>query len=132
MLPILIDSNIYILLLRRRLDPVAVLLEHYDTLNLVTCGMVKLEVLRGVREPAVLKNLGDFLDIQQYVSADHRLWSEAVNLVRRTEETGHALQSPDAVIAAAALRKQAIILTHDHDFSHVPGIQTLRLPEGIL
>ncbi len=127
-LPILVDSSIYIRLMRQRLDPVAVLFEHYDTVNLVTCGMVRLEVLRGMREPRAAKRLEDFMGIMQYVPTDDRLWHEATALAWRIDRAGQTIQATDALIAASALRKGTSVLTRDSDFDRVPGLHVLRLP----
>lgn len=130
-LPILVDSNIYIGLMRRRLDPVVVLFEHFDSVNLITCGMVRLEVLRGVRIPALRKRLSDFMDVMQYVPADHRLWDEATEIAWACDRRGHVIPGPDAFIAACAFRKGASVLTLDSDFHRIPGLHVLDLPEHL-
>lgn len=127
-LPILVDSSVYIRLMRQRLDPVAVLFEHYDTVNLVTCGIVQLEVMRGVREPRARRRLEDFMAVMQYVPSDERLWREATDLAWRIDRAGQTIQATDALIAASALRISASVLTLDSDFQRVPGLHTLSLP----
>lgn len=126
--PILVDSSVYIRLLRQRLDPVAVLFEHYDTVNLVTCGMVRLEVMRGVRVPRARERLEEFMSVMQYVQADERLWREATDLAWRIDRLGQPIQATDAVIAASAIRLGASVLTLDTDFQRVPGLHVLTLP----
>jgi predicted nucleic acid-binding protein len=114
--------------MRQRLDPVAVLFEHYDTVNLVTCGMVRLEVLRGVRVPRARERLEAFMSVMQYVPSDERLWREATDLAWRIDRLGQPIQATDALIAAAALRLSASVLTRDSDFQRVPGLHVLSLP----
>lgn len=126
--PILVDSSVYIRLMRQRLDPVAVLFEHYDTVNLVTCGMVRVEVLRGVRVPRARTRLESFMAVMQYVPADDRLWREATDLAWRIDRSGQPIQATDAIIAASALRLGASVLTLDSDFQRVPGLHVLSLP----
>lgn len=130
-LPILVDSNVYIGLLRRRVDPVAALFEHFDTVNLITCGMVRLEVLRGIRVPRLRRRLAEFMDVMQYVEADQRLWDEATRIAWECDRRGHVIPGPDAIIAACALRKGASVLTNDRDFERVPGLHVLSLPEHL-
>lgn len=127
-LPILVDSGVYIRLMRQRMDPVAALFEHYETVNLVTCGMVQLEVLRGVREPRARGRLRDFMSVMQFVPADERLWREAEELAWRIDRLGATIQATDVLIAASALRKGASVLTLDSDFKRVPGLHVLSLP----
>lgn len=126
--PILVDSSVYIKLLRQRLDPVAVLFEHYDTVNLVTCGMVQLEVLRGIRVPRARERLRSFMALMQFVPADERLWGEATDLAWQMDRRGAPIQATDAVIAASAFRLSASVLTRDLDFHRVPGLHVLSLP----
>lgn len=130
-LPILVDSSVYIRLMRQRLDPVAVLFEHYDTVNLVTCGMVRLEVLRGMREPRPRQRLEAFMAVMQYVPTDERLWRKATDLAWQIDRAGKTIQATDALIAAAALQKGASVLTLDSDFQRVPGLHVLDLPEHL-
>lgn len=127
-LPILVDSSVYIKLMRRRLDPATVLFEHYDSVNLVTCGMVQVEVLRGVRDLNARKRLEGFMSVMQYVPTDERLWREATHLAWRIDRAGESIQATDALIAASALRRGASVLTLDSDFKRVPGLHTLSLP----
>ena len=130
-LPVLVDSNIYIGLLRRGHDPVAVLFEHYDVTSLVTCGMIRLEVLRGVRIPKTLERLSAFMDVMHYVEADSRLWSEAITLAARTDHKGTPVSATDAFIAACAFRTGASVLTEDKDFKFIADLPLLSLPPGI-
>ncbi len=131
-LPILVDSSVYILLMRQRLDPVAVLFEHYDTVNLITCGIVRLEVMRGMREPLARRRLEEFMAVMQYVPTDELLWRDATDLAWRMDRAGLPIQATDALIAAAALRKGASVLTRDSDFQRVPGLHVLALPAHLL
>jgi len=117
--------------MRQRLDPVAVLFEHYDTVNLVTCGLVRLEVIRGIKEPRPRQRLEAFMAVMQYVPTDERLWQEATHLAWRMDRTGQPIQATDALIAAAALSKGASVLTLDSDFQRVPGLHVLDLPEHL-
>jgi predicted nucleic acid-binding protein len=114
--------------MRRRQDPATVLFEHYDSVNLVTCGMVQIEVLRGVRDLHARKRLEGFMSVMQYVPTDERLWREATHLAWRIDRAGESIQATDALIAASALRKGASVLTLDSDFKRVPGLHTLSLP----
>jgi len=131
-LPILVDSSVYILLMRQRLDPVAVLFEHYDTVNLITCGMVRLEVMRGMRESRARQRLEEFMAVMQYVPTDELIWRDATDLAWRMDRAGLPIQATDALIAAAALRTGASVLTRDSDFRRVPGLHVLALPEHLL
>lgn len=127
-LPILVDSSVYIRLMRQRLDPVAVLFEHYGTVNLVTCGMVQLEVLRAITHIHARERLAHFMATMHLVPADERLWRSAITLAARSSLDGSHISEANAIKAAAALRKGASVLTRDSDFRRVPGLHVLSLP----
>ena len=129
--PILVDTSVYIRLLRKNRDPAAAFFEHYDTYQLVTCGLVRLEVLRGVRNEQARDRLGRFMDTMQYVSADPALWDEAAMLAWRIDRAGYFIPNTDAFIAACAFRRGAAILTHDIDFQRVPGLTVLTPPSTL-
>ena len=130
--PILVDTNIYIRLLRQNRDPAAAFFEHYDTVNLVTCGMVRLEVLRGIRHDRTRERLGRFLDTMQYVPADPALWDEAALIAWRADRAGYVIPNTDAFIAACAFRRGAAVLTNDVDFRRIPGLVVLTPPATLL
>jgi predicted nucleic acid-binding protein len=129
--PILIDTSVYIKLLRQNRDPASVFFEHYDTNQLVTCGFVRLEVLRGVRDARVRERLGRFLDTMQYVSTDAALWDEAALLAWQIDRAGYFIPNTDAFIAACAFRRGAAVLTHDLDFRRIPGLTVFTPPETL-
>jgi predicted nucleic acid-binding protein len=130
--PILVDTNIYIRLLKQNRDPAAAFFEHYDTVNLVTCGMVRLEVLRGIRHDRIRERLSRFLDTMQYVPVDPALWDEAALLAWRADRAGYVIPNPDAFIAACAFRRGAAVLTEDRDFLRIPGLTVLTPPPSLL
>ena len=129
--PLLVDTNIYIRLLRKRRDPVSALFEHYDPANLVTCGMVRLEVLRGIREDRLRERLGSFMDMMQYVPSDPALWHEATALAWRLDRQGFVIPATDALIAASALRIGASVLTTDRDFDTIKELHVLAPPSTL-
>ncbi|MBL9153401.1 MAG: PIN domain-containing protein [Verrucomicrobiales bacterium] len=124
--PILVDSSIYIGLLRAGRDPVAALGNKYPTIDLATCGIVRLEVLRGIRIPKVVERMGAFFDVLQNVPTDNRLWDEAVAVARNTQAAGYTIPGTDALIAAAAFRIGAAVFSFDRHFTLVPGLTVIQ------
>lgn len=130
--PILVDTNVYIRLLRQNRDPAAAFFEHFDTVHLVTCGMIRLEVLRGIRHERTRDRLGRFMDTMQYVPTDPALWDEAALLAWRADRAGYVIPNTDAFIAACAIRRSAAILTHDIDFQRIPGLAVITPPPTLV
>ncbi len=120
--PVLVDSNVYIALLRRGLDPARVLGEWAGDRDLATCGMIRLEVLRGIRTPRVQERVSAFLEVLINIPTTESLWNEASTLAWHLDRAGLRIPSTDILIAAAARAAGAIVLTDDRHFDHVPGI----------
>ncbi|HMO64349.1 MAG TPA: hypothetical protein PKE47_03840, partial [Verrucomicrobiota bacterium] len=59
----LVDSCVWIRLLRAGLDPVRELTARMEDTDLATCGMVRIEVLRGVGNRRVHDALRTFFDV---------------------------------------------------------------------
>lgn len=122
----LVDSSVLIGLLRRGLDPAKELAGRAKRMDLATCGMVRLEVLRGVVQPTARRAVAGFLDVMCNVPADNRLWDEAAQLAWELDRKGRILPAQDLVIAACARRIGAAVLTFDAHFSEIPDLTVLR------
>lgn len=123
---VLVDSCIFIDLLRRNLDPAVELLRvGIGPLDLATCGMVRMEVTRGLSLPAVRKGLDRFLDVMLNVPTDNRLWIDATELAWQLDRAGTRIPPQDILIASCALRIGATVLTLDKHFDLVPGLRTI-------
>lgn len=127
---ILVDSNVYIDLLRHRKDAAAVLHAWAGPRDLVICGMVRLEVLRGIRSLRLRAALGSFMDVMLNVPCDGRLWQEATDLAWALDRRGTVIPGADAIIAASALRLNAAVLTSDGHFASVDKLQVIAPPNS--
>lgn len=124
------DSSLFIRLIKRGFDPAQALLSHYDAEALATCGMVRVEVLRGLRLPKLHDGVSGFMDVMQNVITTNLLWERAAALGRRMMLNGVTIKGPDLIIAASALQIGAAVLTLDSDFERVPGLH-VEHPEWI-
>ncbi|QQL44736.1 type II toxin-antitoxin system VapC family toxin [Sulfuriroseicoccus oceanibius] len=122
---VLVDANVFIDLLRAGKDPAQTLLRRFDTTDLVTCGVVKSEVLRGVRSPVVRDKLAAFFNIMCFVDMPLSAWDETWQLAWRLDREGRVLPLTDLCIATCALRAEAAIVTNDRHFDHIPGLVVL-------
>lgn len=122
---ILPDSNIYIGATRAGLDPFQELGAHSDEYEFATCGMVVLEVTRGLRFPKILQSFRDRFAVMIYVPTTNQIWERAAQLAWSLDRHGHTIQAQDIVIAACALQTGATMLTHDAHFSFIPGLNVV-------
>lgn len=123
---VLIDSCVFITLMKTGFDPCAELLEELDLEDIVTCGMVRFEVIRGIAFPRPRRALEGFFDVMQNVQTDNQLWESATELGWQLTRKGFNMPAQDILIAACALRVQAAVLTYDHHFSFIPGLRVFR------
>lgn len=120
--PVLVDSNIYIELLRNHLDPAAEITTRVSQLDLATCGMVRVEVLRGIKSEKARARMAAFFDVMQNVPTDNRLWDQAAELAWTMDRKGCVIPAQDIVIACCARRIGAVVLTRDAHFRNIPGV----------
>ena len=122
---VLIDSCIYITLAKQRLDPSVEILARFELEDIATCGMVRLEVVRGIALPKARSRIEAFFDVMQNVPTDNKLWEEACEIGWQVTRKGNNMPAQDIIIAACALRAGAAVLTHDGHFDSIPGLRVL-------
>jgi predicted nucleic acid-binding protein len=120
---VLVDSSVYIQLIRDGKDPAQELAGSFEMTEIVGCSVVRCEVLRGVIRPKVKRYLADFFDLLIHVPTDHRVWAETEDLAWELDRKGRVLPLTDLVIAVCALRVGAAVLTHDRHFQSVPHLR---------
>lgn len=126
---ILVDSNVYIGLLNRKRDPARIIGEWAGTADLVTCGMVRLEVLRGLKNSRAYRRMSDFMDVMINLRSDAAFWPEAADLAWKLDRMGKVIPGPDIIIAASAIRSSSAILTSDTHFHGIEGLEVITPPE---
>jgi len=121
--PVLIDSCWYITGMRLGRDPMRELQSIALVRDLATCGIVRCEVARGLREPGLVKKFQARWDVMLYVPTDNSLWADVELTAWKLSRAGQNIPLTDIVIACCARRIGAVVLTYDKHFSHIPGIQ---------
>lgn len=119
------DSSFYIARLRENRDPLEELSAFSDRWELLTCGVVMVEVLRGMKHPNASQRMATALSCMIYVSTPNPLWERTHKLAWALDRRGIVMQLTDLVIAACALESDAAVLTFDSDFRRVPGLRVL-------
>jgi predicted nucleic acid-binding protein len=122
---ILVDSNFYIDRARLGADPFAELAQADPDWDIMTCGMVTVEVLRGVKHPRVLERFTTAFSVMLFIASTSQVWERAWRLGWEMDRVGRVIPGPDLVIAAHALSAGAIVLTADHHFRQIPGLVVL-------
>ena len=117
----LVDSCIYIGWMRAGMNPVKQLNMH--RLNLISCSIVHLEVLRGVTDLRIKSYLAEFFSTLPQVSLSLAVMNEATELAWARDRKGVVLPVTDAIIAACALKVDATVITRDTHFSQIPNLE---------
>jgi predicted nucleic acid-binding protein len=120
---VLVDSSIYIHLLRGGFDPAAALADRFNPAELVTCDIVRCEVLRGIVRPGSRQDFANFFDLLVHVTMDGRAWRDTEELAWRLDRAGRTLPLTDLIIAVCAFRAEAEVLTRDRHFQLVPELR---------
>ncbi len=120
---VLVDSSVYIDLLRRGADPVRELSERFEVTEIAGCNLVRCEVLRGMVRPKARAYLAEFFDLLVHVTMDRSAWQETEELVWSLDRAGKVLPLTDVIIAVCALRADAEMVTRDRHFDMIPQLR---------
>ena len=124
--PVLVDSNVYIGLLRRGLDPAEILGDWIGSGDLATCGMVRLEVERGLKIEKIRRRVGAFFDVLINVPTSNKIWENSASLAWTLDRSGITLPAQDILIATCAQEIGAAVLTDDKHFEEFTGLQVFK------
>lgn len=124
---VLVDSNVFINGLRLNRDPLLDIERSVTLENVVSCGVVKAEVLRGVKSLKLRNRLEQFFNITQNVTPSTAMWNDVWRLAWQLDRQGKVLPPQDIVIACCALKAGAAVMTWDQHFQQIPGL-TVILP----
>ena len=122
---ILVDSCVYIHLLRTGQEIPSALKHFRKERDLVTCGVVRCEVLRGIKAPKLYRSLSSYLSCMLYAPTLNHTWELAEQLVWKMDRQGKTIPITDILIATAALQMNAAVLTFDHHFSFIPELTVI-------
>lgn len=123
--PVVVDSNVFIGLLRQGRDPVEALGSWADQSDLATCGIIRLEVVRGIKVERVRRLMDGFFDVLINVPTSDKLWEQAGKLAWSLDRKGRVLPAQDILIAVSAMSLGAAVLTDDAQFLEIPGLRVL-------
>ena len=118
----LVDSSKYISWMRAGRSPVTMLAQSLRTRSLVSCGIIRIEVLRGIVRKKVHAELTALFDAIPQIAIDDGIVRDATETAWRLDRKGRVLPVTDLLIAACAQRVGAVIVTEDPHFKHIPGI----------
>lgn len=128
---ILVDSTKYISWMRAGQNPVTVLQVPLRAGLLVSCGIVRIEVLRGTAQVKPRAQMAALFESIPEIPLDTAVVADAAETAWALDRQGCVLPVADLLIAACAKRVGATVVTEDPHFSRIPGLKlTDQLPGG--
>lgn len=121
---VLVDSCWYIQQAKEGRDPLRVLSLIAESRDIVTCGIVKAEVGRGLKHRKHLERYRAAWSVMRYVESNSQRWEETLDLAWALGRKGLILPLADIHIAVCAHQVGAVILTCDQHFKQIPGIDS--------
>jgi predicted nucleic acid-binding protein len=118
----LVDSTLYIDLLRAHQDPVEAWRPWLVGEEILCCGVIRCEVLRGIVSKKVRQRMYELFEALNSVDIDNALWDETAQLAWTLDRQGVVLPLTDLVIAGCAMRAQATVISSDEHFKEVPNL----------
>lgn len=122
---VLVDSSVFIHRMRRRLDPFDELSEFDSRYDFYSCGVVKMEVCRGITTPRLYREARERFEVMFWVPTTDHIWGKALEIAWNLARQGVTMQLTDLVIAASALSVDAAVFTLDSDFNYVSDLEII-------
>jgi len=120
---ILVDSSKYISWMRAGRNPLVLLAAHAQAGDLVSCGIVRIEVIRGVIKPNVKDQLTEFFQIVPEIALTPALLHEAADAAWNLDRRGIILPVTDLLIGTCAKKAKATLISEDPHFQQMPGLR---------
>ncbi len=124
--PHLVDSAAYIDMMRAGQDPRQMLAPLLKAGLLYSCGVVRAEVLHGIRIQKHYEQMECFFDIVPEVPTSARFWRDVSQLGWKLGRKGKWPPVSDLAIANAATMVKAILVSPDAHFIDVPGLKVIK------
>jgi len=125
MRPIIVDASVYIAHLRAARDVRALLVPHLRAAALYNCGVIRAEVVRGMKSSSKRDGMVAFFDIIPEIPCDAKVWRTVSELGWNLGRKGKWPPVTDLVIAACAMRVGAMLVTLDKHFEDIDGLPLL-------
>jgi len=122
---VLVDSSYFVRSQRQGRDPFTELGAFADRYEFFTCGMVTMEVLRGIHAAHRTQRYRTGFSVRICVPTTSRIWDLATDLSVTLDRKGTPIPPQDTLIAAHAIQAGVAVLTLDNDFRRIPALTVL-------
>jgi len=91
---------------------------------LLVCGLIRCEVLRGIRDPVQQSRMNEFFSLAVDIPLDELFWDGVWQFGWKMDRRGSVLPLTDLCIAHIAMAQNATLITTDQHFAKIPGLKT--------
>jgi predicted nucleic acid-binding protein len=124
--PILVDSSYFIERLRAGVDVRQELMPYLANCDLYNCGIIRAEVLRGLKEPPLYRQMKAFFDIIPEIPLSLKAWTEISELAWKLDRSsGNIHPLRNVIIAYSALQVGAVLVSGDAHFQDIPNLKVV-------
>lgn len=95
--------------------------------EVVTCGVVLCELLQGVKKPGEELLMLNALQALPHLEMTRELWGTAGRLSATLRKNGQTLPLSDIIIATLAMSHACSVLTVDHHFTAISGLELVKV-----
>jgi predicted nucleic acid-binding protein len=128
---VLVDTSVWIDFFRKNYSLESQVLQSLveNEQEVAICGLIRQEVLQGVRDDVTFRRIKNLLDQTHYLSLkEPDSFDHAAEIFRNLRRRGITLRSPmDCLIAAVAIQSNSVLLHRDSDFMEISKHSGLRL-----
>jgi predicted nucleic acid-binding protein len=103
-------------------NPVTVVASLLRARRLVTCGIVRIEVLRGIVKQEAKAQMEMLFDAIPDIALDTAVIADAAQTAWSLDRDGRVLPLTDVLIGACAKRVGATVVTLDRHFARIPDL----------
>jgi Predicted nucleic acid-binding protein, contains PIN domain len=121
---ILVDTSIWVEYFKENSEIVETIDYELNNCNVYITGQIISELLQGVKIVKEFNLLSDHIDAIPYLDCNTNDWKMAGQISFQLRRTGKTILSSDVVIAAIAIRNNALIFTQDEHFKNIPDVKT--------
>ena len=118
----LIDSSLFIDWMRLGRSPLRILRPFVLAGQTVSCGVVRLEVVRGAIKTALKTELNALFDVMPEVPLTPAVWAKTAELAWALDRRGIVLPATDLIIGSCALQAGAVLVSTDPHFASIPNL----------
>jgi predicted nucleic acid-binding protein len=91
--------------------------------DILFCGIVGAEFLRGIRDNEMRDLLRQFFGMIPHVPMEADFWAGVADLAVLMDRAGQPITLTDLAIAESCRRSNAILITLDAQFRKIPGLK---------